>query len=114
MNDFWQRVMASAIMVLLTIGGVYLVVTVATPSVVVNQCPEPVIKQKVVKVEKATLEDGWECEKPQMTTDLLQPSGYWIGDTITCWKLDTPINEYRTEQCSETGDAYWCDPMEES
>ena len=63
---------------------------------------------KVIKVELA---EGWECEKPEMDTDLLQPSGYWIGATIDCWKLETPIEEYRIEQCVETKDNYWCDKI---
>lgn len=60
---------------------------------------------KVIKVE---LGDGWDCEKPEMDTDMLQPSGYWVGATIDCWKLHTPIEEYKIEQCAKTKDDYWC------
>lgn len=61
---------------------------------------------KIIQVE---LEDGWECERPEMETDLLQPSGYWIGATIDCWKLETPIKEYTIEMCAKTKDDYFCD-----
>lgn len=67
--------------------------------------------QEPTNVIKVQLEDGWECEKPKMDTDLLQPSGYWIGSTIDCWKLETPIEEFLVEQCVETKDNYWCDQI---
>lgn len=70
------------------------------------------IYQEPTKVIKVELGDGWKCEQPKMSTDLLQPTGYWIGDTISCWKLETPIDEYRLKQCLETEDDYWCDQLE--
>ena len=55
------------------------------------------------------LGNGWKCDEPTITTDLLQPSGYWVGSTINCWKLKTPIEEYSLEMCKKTKDNYWCD-----
>jgi len=69
------------------------------------ECPSIMTE---VKIEKIELDEGWKCDKPKMTTDLLQPSGYWIGDTISCWKLETPIEEYKKEMCIKTNDDYWC------
>lgn len=66
--------------------------------------------EQVIKVQ---LEDGWDCEQPKMTTDLLQPNGYWIGDSIDCWKLEVPIDEFIISKCVETHDNYWCNQIKD-
>lgn len=63
---------------------------------------EEIIVQRMVDI------DGWKCKAPRMTTDRLSPEGYWIGDIVPCWKLETPIKEYRVQECERTGDDYWC------
>lgn len=63
------------------------------------------------QVTKVELDGGWECEEPKMDTDLLQPSGYWIGSTIDCWKLQTPIDQFRIEECARTKQDYWCNKI---
>ena|SRR3990167_6907704 len=70
--------------------------------------PDEPPKKIIEKVEVVVLLDEWKCDVPKMTTDLLQPSGYWIGDTISCWKLQTPIKQYLKEQCAKTRDDYFC------
>lgn len=107
-KDFKNRIVASCVIMLLTLVGVYFVVKISSPKIIINQCPEPTIEIEQKIVEEVELERGWKCDKPTMTTDLLQPSGYWIGDTIDCWKLETPIEEYRIKMCKETYDDYWC------
>jgi hypothetical protein len=59
----------------------------------------------------AEIPDGWKCDMPKKTYDFLQPSGYWIGDTVDCWKLETPIDEYNIEMCGKTKDNYFCDEI---
>lgn len=71
------------------------------------KCPdlEPTIVQNVTEIE------GYKCRKNVGSeTDLLQPSGYWVGVSFECWKLETPVDEYRRQRCAETGDDYWCHP----
>ena len=67
------------------------------------ECPalSPVIK-------KVQMDRGWQCEEPERYMDLLQPSGLWINKDFHCWKLETPIEEYRIQECNRTGDNYWC------
>lgn len=57
----------------------------------------------------AQMPDGWKCDMPEETYDFLQPTGYWIGDNVECWKLETPINEYNIKMCKETKASYFCD-----
>lgn len=107
-DTFKNKIIVSPAMMLLTLVGIYFIIKTASPDIVVNKYPEPIIEQKVIKEIKVDLGDGWKCDKPEMDTDLLQPSGYWIGSTISCWKLETPIKEYRIEMCEKTQDDYWC------
>ena len=57
--------------------------------------------------------DGWQCEEPERYTDLVRPDGYWLISGITCYKLQTPIKEYRIEQCVKTKADYWCSELPE-
>ncbi len=60
---------------------------------------------KEVVYEQVNLGDEWKC-KPTFNdkdydSDLLQPSGLWVNKNFSCWKLQTPIEEYcKTEPCS--------------
>ena len=45
-------------------------------------------------VEYVKMPDGWKCEKPEPTEDLLQPSGYWIMDMVECRKLEMTVGEW--------------------
>lgn len=65
--------------------------------------PEKVIEvevEKIVEVEKEVLvriEDYTFCDKLGGNADLLQPNGYWVEQRFSCWKLETPIEEYCKE-----------------
>lgn len=41
--------------------------------------------------------DGWECERPKKTGDLLQPSGLWMLDEIECHKLEMTVEEWKAQ-----------------
>lgn len=67
------------------------------------QCPNLITPPKIIEIK-----NGWKCEEQGSLTDLLQPSGLWINQSFSCWKLETPIEELRMQECVRTGDDYWC------
>ena len=91
---------------ILVIGIGIITFTSSRNKIIINKCPSPVIEQEII--EKVELEAGWICDKPKFTYDLLQPTGYYIGDSVECWKLETPIEQYNKEMCSKTKDDYFC------
>lgn len=71
------------------------------PQINVTSCPivESTINREYIKF------DGYDCTKiGGSDTDILQPSGYWIGTSFECWKLKTPIEEF----CAQHPE-YHCD-----
>lgn len=60
-----------------------------------------VIPAPVQVVEYVKLPDGWECEKPKKTSDILQPSGLWAMDYVHCHKLEMTIEQYRAKGFSK-------------
>lgn len=70
---------------------------------VVKHKNRPILKEVIVEkqlVKEVVNLDGYKCERKGEMSDLLQPSGYWVNITLSCWKLEIPIKEYcKTNPC---------------
>lgn len=65
-----------------------------TDTKLVTECPAQQVVEEVVTQNVIEL-DGWKCDAPREgQSDLLQPSGVWWLDFVTCYKLETPIWEW--------------------
>ena len=105
LKDFLLVILFPAILILI-IGRFF--ISKQNPDIIINECPNPVIQNEIVEIIKIELEGGWDCDEPEVSMNMLHPTGYFAGDLVTCWKLDTPIDQYVEQQCELTGDDYWC------
>ena len=109
-QDNRERTFGALMIILLGIGGIIFALWVTGNTgkkfeITTAECP--MLEQKVVS--QFVNFEGWKCEiNEEYTTDLLQPSGVWVNKNLSCWKLETPIEEYRMQECRRTGDDYWC------
>jgi hypothetical protein len=89
-----KEIITSIILLSLTIFAIYLIVK-NQPTVKITTAECPMQQQNDTKFSM----DEYTCEK-RGWTDLLQPSGLWVNQDFSCWKLETPIKQF----CEENPD----------
>jgi hypothetical protein len=87
-------VSTSVILVILWLGNIGKPIEITTA-----ECPT--LRTEVIQ-NLVSMDEGYRCERREGSrTDLLQPSGYWVNDIFSCWKMEMTADEWcKTNPCS--------------
>ena len=100
-----ERLIIMLITMGLSLGGIWFILKTLPPEppIVTAECPmlHTIVEPKYVSIE------GWKCQGTtdrEYDSDLLQPSGLWVNKVFSCWKLETPIEQYCAENPTHCSD----------